>query len=258
MSGPYVAAIGSGPPLALLHGWSLDGGVFAALAPALAARFRVCTVDLPGHGRSAAVDASTLDGIVDAVAGALAAERAPLTLVGWSFGGQIALRWAARDPARISRLALVCTSPRYVAADDWPHAMAAETLDRFAGDLLGSPARTLSRFLALQVQGGEGARAALEFLRRAGRGVEVHAAGLSAALAVLRRADLRADAASVRAATLVIAGERDTIAPPGAGAWLARAIAGARFESVAGAAHAPFVSHPAVFVPALAGFVDGR
>lgn len=258
MSGPYVEAIGAGPPLALLHGWSLDGGVFAGLAPALAARFRVYTIDLPGHGRSAAVDASTLDGIVGAVAGALAAERAPLTLVGWSLGGQIALRWAATDPARIARLALVCTSPRYVAGDDWPHAMAADALERFAGDLARSPARTLSRFLSLQVQGGEGARAALEFLRRAGRGGEAPAGGLSAALGVLRHADLRADAASVRAPTLVVAGERDTIAPPGAGAWLARAIAGARFESVAGAAHVPFVSHPAVFDRAFRGFVDGR
>jgi len=50
MSGLHVESTGEGPPLVLLHGWAMHGGLFAPLVPALARRYRVSVVDLPGHG----------------------------------------------------------------------------------------------------------------------------------------------------------------------------------------------------------------
>ena len=50
MSELYVEWSGSGPPLVLLHGWAMHGGLLAPLVPALSARYRVAVVDLPGHG----------------------------------------------------------------------------------------------------------------------------------------------------------------------------------------------------------------
>ena len=47
-----VDTIGSGPPLVLLHGWAMHGGVFAPLVERLSSRFALHLVDLPGHGRS--------------------------------------------------------------------------------------------------------------------------------------------------------------------------------------------------------------
>ena len=46
----HVESAGAGPPLVLLHGWALHGGLFAPLMAGYAARFRVHAVDLPGHG----------------------------------------------------------------------------------------------------------------------------------------------------------------------------------------------------------------
>lgn len=255
-AGLHVESVGDGPPLVLLHGWAMHSGLFGPLLPALAERFRVHAVDLPGHGRSGAAAPDTLDGYVDAVARSIEA-RGPLAVLGWSFGGQIALRWASRESDRVTRLVLVSTSPRFVASPDWPHAMAAATLARFGDDLAADWRQTLSRFLTLQVQGSDEGRRALALLRHQvfARG-DPGRASIATALQVLAAADLRAEARSVEAPALVIAGDRDTLAPAVAGAWLAQAMPDARFASIGGAAHAPFLSHRAAFDRALSGFLD--
>src|SRR3546814_3951149 len=48
----YIEETGEGPPLVLLHGWAMHGGVFALLVERLRERCRLYVVDLPGHGRS--------------------------------------------------------------------------------------------------------------------------------------------------------------------------------------------------------------
>ena len=65
--------------------------------------------------------------------------------MGWSLGGQIALRAALVAPDRFARLMLVCSSPRFIRAYDWPHAMLENTLHQFAG-ALKRPQQTLARF----------------------------------------------------------------------------------------------------------------
>ena len=50
--GLHIAVVGNGPPLVLLHGWAMHGGVFATLAQRLRERHTLYIVDLPGHGLS--------------------------------------------------------------------------------------------------------------------------------------------------------------------------------------------------------------
>jgi len=65
----HVDVVGNGPPLVLLHGWAMHGGVFAPLVARLRDRFTLHVVDLPGHGLSRDCGvALTLDNVVDALA----------------------------------------------------------------------------------------------------------------------------------------------------------------------------------------------
>jgi len=258
----YVESVGLGPPLVLLHGFAMHGGLFAPVLPDLARRHRVHVVDLPGHGRSAPPSPDiplSLDGIIAALEAALAHEPAPLCILGWSLGGAVALRWAAQDPRRIACLALVATTPSFVARDDWPHAMRDETLRKFGDELRVAYRLTLQRFLTLQTQGSDGGRATLAALRHQlfARG-EPTAAVLDQSLELVRGIDLRAAAPTIRAPALVVAGDRDTLAPREAGAWLANALPNARFAEIAGAAHAPFLSHRDDFLAAVTPFLDAR
>ncbi len=254
----HVESVGQGPPLVLLHGWALHSGLWGPLLPRLAARHRVHAVDLPGHGHSAATDPFTLEEIVAAVDAAVPVGE-PLAVLGWSLGGAVAMTWARSQPARIARLALVCTSPRFVAGPDWPHAMAAATLSRFGDELSVAYRATLQRFLSLQLHGSDPDRAALALMRKHlfARG-EPAPEVLGAALGILAAIDLRADAPSIAQPTRVIAGDRDTLAPPAAGRWLAAAMPDATYAEIGGAGHAPFLSHPDAFDHALGGFLDGR
>jgi len=257
MSELHVESLGAGPPLVLLHGWALHGGVWQLIVAPLARRFRVHNVDLPGHGHSAPVEPFTLDSIAKTIARRFDDQHEPLTVIGWSLGAMAAMTWALAAPDRIARLALVGATPRFVATHDWPHAMAEQTLRRFRDELGISFRHTLLRFLALQVHGSEHGRFALQAMRSElfARG-EPPAAVLDAALDVLATTDLRARVAAIRTRSLVIAGERDTLTPPEAGAWLAEALPNARFVRMSGAAHAPFLSHADEFLAALEGLVD--
>ncbi len=67
MSALHVESVGAGPPLVLLHGFALHGGLFAPVVPQLARTHRVHVVDLPGHGHSAG-GAASLDEMTSAVA----------------------------------------------------------------------------------------------------------------------------------------------------------------------------------------------
>lgn len=252
----YTQTVGRGPDLVLVHGWGVHGGIWDTLLPALAQHYRVTCVDLPGHGYSRAVPMpSTLSAAALAVAEAVPAHA---TWIGWSLGGLIGLRAALDFPARLDALVLVSTTPRFVTASDWPHAMPPTQLQQFAVDLGRDHRQTLQRFLSLQVRGEAAARASLRQLRDAvfARG-EPHPASLAAGLDILCRSDLRAELRRIRMPTLVLTGEYDRLTPPQAGRALAARIPDACCVQMPRTAHAPFLSRPADFHELLMTFLAG-
>lgn len=136
------------PPLLALHGWLDNAASFTWLAPLLAARHRVITLDLPGHGHSAHLPerarryhvVDQVDHVLDA-ADALGLAR--FDLLGHSLGAGIASLTAAAAPARIRRLLLI--EGLGTLADDgtqtlqrWRDAHAKRTLPRRAQRVFAS------------------------------------------------------------------------------------------------------------------------
>ncbi|WP_209306573.1 alpha/beta hydrolase [Blastococcus sp. CT_GayMR19] len=93
---------GKGEPLLLLHGWGSSRRDFTAVLPALADRFDVLNVDLPGAGRSRHLDERpTVAAITDAVERTLDAEGVGrVHVLGNSLGARVALELARRGRAR--------------------------------------------------------------------------------------------------------------------------------------------------------------
>ena len=109
----YTAAGPEDAPVVVLsNSLGADPRHVGSQVPALAERYRVVTFDTRGHGESPAPPGPySLDDLVDdlvALLDEVGAERAHVA--GLSLGGMIAMRLAAREPARLDRLALLCTS----------------------------------------------------------------------------------------------------------------------------------------------------
>jgi len=259
VSALYHEVAGSGPDLVLLHGWSLNLRVWERLTRHLAARFRVIAIDLPGHGHS---DWDPKAASPAAQAWRVHETLAPLTerymLLGWSLGGQLAIDLAAAMPAGIERLALVATTPRFLAAPGWRCGSPRPRLSRLIHRLHVEGGLAVRDFLALQVRGSAPATAAraLALLTEA---VHTHGAAqldaLVSGLARLRDSDLRRALPQLSMPALVIAGQRDRVIRPAAGRALAAALPHASYVEIAGAAHAPFLSHPVQFLKHLTTFL---
>jgi len=249
----HVERVGNGKALLLIHGWGMHGGVWDDVAERLAEDFSVHIVDLPGYGYSESQEATTLDSIVDELSSSFAE---PLSVCGWSLGGQVALRWAAREPDKVKHLILVTSTPCFTERTDWNFGMAGSVLEKFAVDLERNHAETLRRFLALQLRGSENERELLALMRERlfSRG-KPDMDALRGGLEILRDVDMRGDLQNIRQPTLAIAGERDKLTSPRASHYLAQAMPAARVVEIAGAAHAPFLSHPDFFVDQIKRFL---
>jgi pimeloyl-[acyl-carrier protein] methyl ester esterase len=248
----YVETLGSGPDLVMIHGWGMHGGVWQPVRDTLSQHFRLHLVDLPGFGHSADTSNRTVAGLAQAVA-----EIAPdsCRVCGWSLGGQVALQWALARPQQVQRLVLVSTTPKFIQTDDWQPAISLPVFHQFADSIQADYQPGMLRFLSLQAQGGESTREIIRdlrehFFRRPAPSPLALAAGLD----MLLYSDMRAQAVALSMPTLVIHGERDRIAPPDAGRWLATHIPHARLALQGKASHAPFLSHPAWFKQQLTGF----
>lgn len=253
MSDLHLERAGQGPALVLLHGWAMHGGVFAPLVRALAPRFDVVTVDLPGHGGSRD---SALPLALDVVADALAALLPPRALVvGWSLGGLFALAYARRHAPRVRGLGLVAATPRFVHAADWPAGMDPRVFEQFGVDLAADYRGTLDRFLMLEAQGSAHLRDELRFLRDAvGARGEPAPRALHEGLGLLHDGDLREVLPQLAMPSLWLAGRRDRLVSPKAMRAAAALAPGARFHEYDHAGHAPFLTEPEAVAEALTAF----
>jgi pimeloyl-ACP methyl ester carboxylesterase len=209
---PYEA-IGEGPPILLVHGLAASTSWWRHNVLELARHHRVYLVDLPGFGRmrgrgaefTIANSADWLCDFTDAIGAPQAA------LVGHSMGALICAHYAAIHPSRVVRLVLAAPAiglpNTSVAANLLPMVLAGY--------------RCAPSFLPTLV--GDAARCGLPTLLRSAR--------------ELLGIDIVHELNAIATPALVLAGERDPLAPPNACRAVAKAIPRAEFLVVDQAAH---------------------
>jgi pimeloyl-ACP methyl ester carboxylesterase len=109
--------MGSGPDVLLLHGLGSTRASFFETAAALAGRYRVHAIDLPGFGSSSkpatgGYNAAWYADIVLGYMDELGIDRAHL--VGNSMGGRVAIEIGLIAPDRVAALALLCPAVAFV------------------------------------------------------------------------------------------------------------------------------------------------
>jgi pimeloyl-ACP methyl ester carboxylesterase len=237
----------------LLHGLCLERGSWAGqirqLTRRWGARIRIISYDHRGHGRSDTAPTRTY--VVEQLAADLADVLAaldvtgPLTLVGHSMGGMVALAYLGRPPAdrpvEPQGVVLAATAAGRLAEHGVARLLASPVTDvlcklaartpQRAVRLLTKPVRAT---FALQV--GDHARATLTSLFD----TALAAASLTTAVGFLpglRSFDQFSTLASIRARTTIISGGADLLTPPSHSRDLAAAIPGATHVHIPTAGH---------------------
>lgn len=220
---------GGGEPVLLLHALGCDHRMWVPILARLAGRHRVLAPDLRFHASaSGAPLAASLDELAEdavAVLDALGIDRA--VAGGISMGGAVAQHLALQAPGRVSRLWLMAT-----VANGFP-----AMLERAeAGERDGVQAQipnTLARWftpLALAANGW-GVRYARNAM------ASMTSRDWAAAWRALATASTFERLHRLAMPTILIAGSEDVSTPPAAMRAMADRIAGARFETLAGAPH---------------------
>lgn len=249
----YTSSVGEGEELVLLHGWGMHSGIWTPLLDRLSARYRVTMIDLPGYGYSPWQGSGTVDELCEQL---LQVVPARATWIGWSLGGMVAQWLATVHPGRVDRVVALASTPRFVQAQGWPHAMAPAVLQQFAASLAQDYRKTLQRFLALQTRGADHAQETLRIVRAAlGQRPEPQLQALEAGLDILAGVDLRERLTEIRCPLMWLLGENDALVPVEVAGQLRDMVPAAQVQVVAGAGHAPFLSHPERFVQLLDEFM---
>jgi esterase len=103
---------GDGPPVVLVHGLFGSGGNLGALSRALRDRYRIYSIDLPNHGRSAWMEDATVENMAQAVIKWMAGQGiGSARLVGHSLGGKVCMGVALARPQRVAALVVADIAP---------------------------------------------------------------------------------------------------------------------------------------------------
>src|SRR5439155_15846130 len=96
-----------GPRVVFVHGLFGQGRNWTTIAKGLSDRHRVTLLDLPNHGHSPWTDRVDYVDMAELVATELASWDEPVTLVGHSMGGKVAMQLALRRPELLCALVVV-------------------------------------------------------------------------------------------------------------------------------------------------------
>jgi 3-oxoadipate enol-lactonase len=245
-----AAQSGKGPPLVLLHSLLSDRASFDRVVSKLSRSFRVIVPELPGFGRSKAVDgnlAAIADRIAEAVKDAAAGEE-PIVL-GNGYGGFVALEMAIRHPG---------IAAKFIFADCGA-AFSESGREAFRNMAAACKAKGLSaitdvamrRLFSPEFQAGH---PDLMADRRAAF-LKTDPQVFQAACRALAELDLRPELAKVRTPALVLVGEHDEATPPPMSRELAAGLPQARLTVIPGCAHVPQLQAPEIFLAAIGRFL---
>lgn len=224
---------GEGPPVVMVHGYMARRQIWALQAAGLARSRRLVMLDRRGSGDS---DRPDLDYEIDHQLGDLEAVLASegldeFDLVGHSMGGFIAVAYAARNPGRVRRLALLAAAPYRIERSDFGVGVFITedgTPPRWTPDVVEVALERL-------IPEPDGAWLRMEMGRTLPEYDDPEQASLT--FSAFEGVDLRPELHHIDVPTLVLHGTADHVVPLDVGVKLAAAIDGARFEPLDGLGH---------------------
>lgn len=250
---------GSGPPLVLVPGMQGRWEWMAPTFQALASRFRVATFSLCGEPGAPPLEDS-LDGDVARLEEACRAMGPePVTLVGVSFGGRIAVRFAATHPDRVRALVLVSApGPDFALPPQQARWLSRPRLS-LPAFVLGAPGRALPELRNVFPSWPERVRFAAGMIRQTMR-APMSSTRAAQRIRIALADDVDTIARRVTAPTLLVTGEDalDKLVPPASTRRYCECIRDTRLARLEGTGHMGVVTRAPAFAALVGDFVETR
>jgi pimeloyl-ACP methyl ester carboxylesterase len=256
----HIIERGHGAPLVLIPGIQGRWEYLRPAVEALAPFFRVITFPLCGEPSSRlAIDpARGLDNYVAQVVSVLGAKQIERAVIcGVSFGGLVALRFAAAHPDRTAALVLAST-PAPLFRLRTRHAIYCRVPWILGPLFLAETPWRVRRETAAALPSSGARRAFARAAMRTLIEAPVSVSRMAARARLLSNIDLRADCGCVTAATLVVTGEHrlDFVVPVEGSSEYARLIPNARAAVLERTGHLGTITRPDAFAELVRTFVD--
>lgn len=245
----------SDPAIVLLHGLLFDGGMWRGQIEALSALGRVVVIDGPGAGKSEPPPRFMMEEHADALFdawGELGIDKA--IVVGLSWGGMVAMRFALQHPTRVSALALFDTNAEVEPLKKRIRYRALLALHK----RVGIPYSLFEREVAPLMFGETTLRTKPDLVERSYRhamGFERDALAKAGLAVMIHRKSILEKISAIRVPTLVMVGREDIATPLEKAENIARSIPGAELVVVDGAGHMSALEAPAAVNAHLVPFV---
>ena len=214
----------------MFHGWGFPAAIFSSLIDDLTPGFVVETPGRTGYGTRPEQSAGTI----------AVSLQSPTLLIGWSLGGQDALKLSLQQPELVSGVVLLATTPCFVNQPGWNAGMDQAVFDAFRQQMIDDPLAAMQQFVRLNA-GDRADRQSRARLSELSGGVAPSV--LLNGLDELENTDLRDSVSEIKAPVLILHAVDDRIVPVAASYWLQRNLPNARLVEFPHGGHAFFLQH---------------
>lgn len=252
----FAQDLGDGPAIVFLPGFGLTHAVWDRQVRELAPTHRVICLDQRGHGRSdKPLGGYAVDELADDLLAVLRLFAVDdCTLVGWSFGGQVAFRAAAQAPEVVTRLVLVGSNAVRASRSDAfpfgrePQPMLDALLEAERHDRIASRQQTIASGFAAVPDPH-----LLDWL--VAQSMHMPSWAAVACYESMLTTDLVGDIRNVKQPVLQVIGAADPVHSAKGARWLAEQLPDSRLIELPDCGHYPMLEAPDAFAAALGAFI---
>lgn len=238
---------GKGEAVLFLHGWSFDESVWSKQIDNLISKYRVITLDLPGHGQSNYKSNIDIIKEIKFIAEELGLKS--INLIGHSLGGFLLLQLALKYPELIKKLVLIGTPAKFVESKEYSYGLKKSEINKLRNFLTKDYPNILLVFMrwlfTKDEHDQEDFRSIWEKLTKERAWPQKEA--MADFLFIIEKEDIRKQLSSINIPTLIICGTSDPICPVESIDYLNKQIKDSRVELFLGCGHLPFLTQPKRF-----------